>query len=585
MKTCLPITILLALVLATSVSAAQVGSIRLAYENGATVARIDVQGPFQFTHTTEVPKDGKPDRLIVDIVGASHTWGPKEWASLPQCSVTKLRIGQYSSKPEKVVRVVFELTKAPVYQADSDGKTITIRLTDASAKQFAAWSTGPAPTTAPVVPATATTPAPAVKPNPAPQTSTPAVAAAPKVENKPASQPTSHSTLAQQQPVTSKPTTPVAPASKPAATTTPAVKPAPVVASNENKPATPANTAPANKPTTVAPKVESKPAPTVAANNTTTTPSTSTAPATKPATVAPKVESKPAQTVASAPAKPATTPSQTVPQPTAAPAVKPSVTPETKPASPVVAQSTPKVEVKSTTHEVKPAVPATSAKPDQLAKAEQFKGPVTAPVTPAEKSAPQTPAVKSATPAVASTSNEAVANKPADVKPADAQQEKPASADTKVPAPEKPVFAEADDATGVSTPARQTARFRRSATASSRMKSSLVAEFPQRLVIKYENMGFRDPFATLIDDTRTYDTPIEKRLANVEGLRLVGILENASGDNRALFQDKRNFSYMLKAGDKVEKGYVLRVEADKVYFQIFEYGWSRTVALTFDNRD
>ncbi len=551
MKTCLPITILLALVLATSVSAAQVGTIRLAYENGATVARIDVQGPFQFTHTTEVPKDGKPDRLIVDIVGASHTWGPKEWASLPQCSVTKLRIGQYSSKPEKVVRVVFELTKAPVYQADSDGKTITIRLTDASAKQFAAWSTGPAPTTAPVVPATATTPAPAVKPNPAPQTSTPAVAAAPKVENKPAAQPTSHSTMAQQQPVTSKPTTPAAPASKPAATTTPAAKPAPVVASNDSKPATPAATTPASKPTTVAPKVESKPAP----------------------------------TVASAPAKPVTTTSQPAAQPTTAPAVKPAVAPETKPASPVVAQSTPKVEVKSTTPEVKPAVPATSAKPDQLAKAEQFKGPVTAPVTPAEKSAPQTPAVKPATPVVASTSNEAVANKPADVKPADAQQEKPASADTKVPAPEKPVFAEADDATGVSTPARQTARFRRSATASSRMKSSLVAEFPQRLVIKYENMGYRDPFATLIDDTRTYDTPIEKRLANVEGLRLVGILENASGDNRALFQDKRNFSYMLKAGDKVEKGYVLRVEADKVYFQIFEYGWSRTVALTFDNRD
>lgn len=608
MKTCLPITILLALVLATSVSAAQVGSIRLAYENGATVARIDVQGPFQFTHTTEVPKDGKPDRLIVDIVGASHTWGPKEWASLPQCSVTKLRIGQYSSKPEKVVRVVFELTKAPVYQADSDGKTITIRLTDASAKQFAAWSTGPAPTTAPVVPATATAPAPSVKPNPAPQTSTPAVAIAPKVENKPAAQPTSHSTMAQQQPVTSKPTTPAAPASKPAATTTPAAKPAPVVASNDNKPATPASSTPASKPTTVAPKVESKPAPTVAATNTTTTPSTTSAPATKPATVAPKVESKPAPTVASAPAKPVTTPSQPASkpaevapkveskpapvvasqpasQPTTTPAVKPAVTPETKPASPVVAQSTPKVEAKSTTPEVKPAIPATSAKPDQLAKAEQFKGPVTAPVTPAEKTAPQTPAVKPATPAVASTSNEAVANKPADVKPADAQQEKPASADTKVPAPDKPVFAEADDATGVSTPARQTARFRRSATASSRMKSSLVAEFPQRLVIKYENMGYRDPFATLIDDTRTYDTPIEKRLANVEGLRLVGILENASGDNRALFQDKRNFSYMLKAGDKVEKGYVLRVEADKVYFQIFEYGWSRTVALTFDNRD
>jgi hypothetical protein len=40
---------------------------------------------------------------------------------------------------------------------------------------------------------------------------------------------------------------------------------------------------------------------------------------------------------------------------------------------------------------------------------------------------------------------------------------------------------------------------------------------------------------------------------------------------------------MLQSGDKVQKGYVLRVESDRVYFQIFEYGWSRTVALHLDS--
>ncbi|MBK7143542.1 MAG: AMIN domain-containing protein [bacterium] len=631
MKTCLPITILLALVLATSASAAQVGSLRLAYENGATVARIDVQGPFQFTHATEVPKDGKPDRLIVDIIGATHSWGPKEWGSLPQCSVTKLRIGQYSSKPEKVVRVVFELTKAPVYQADSDGKTITIRLTDASAKQFAAWSSGPAPVAAPVVPAVTSAPAvanatqpavkpvvPATTPKPAVTTpsTTPAIASAPKADVKPAEKPANHSTFAQQQPVavkstpsTTQSTPPAAPATKPAVVNPPASKPAPTVAANEPK-STPATTpAPAVKPAVSAPKVESKPAPVVANADQKSVPPTASTQAVKPAVVAPKVESKPAPVVATAPAKSATTPTQpatatpaavspkveTKPapvvasQPTApSPAVKSATPVDVKPVAPVVAQATPKAEVKADAPAVKPVAPVVAAKPDQLAKADQFKAPVATQTTLADKAATQpNAAVKPVAPVVA-TANDVVANKPADVKPAATEAVKPQTADPVVKAPEKPVLADASDdadATGIATPARQTARFRRTATASARMKSSLVAEFPQRLVIKYENMGYRDPFATLIDDTRTYDTPIEKRLANVEGLRLVGILENSSGDNRALFQDKRNFSYMLKAGDKVEKGYVLRVESDKVYFQVFEYGWSRTVALTFDNRD
>lgn len=608
MKTCLPITILLALVLATSASAAQVGSIRLAHENGATVAHIDVQGPFQFTHTAEAPKDGKPDRLIVDIVGASHTWGPKEWSALPQCSITKLRIGQYSSKPEKVVRVVFELSKAPVYQADSDGKSITIRLTDNTVKPFAAWTSGPAPAAAPVVaPATApaapavannqpavkpTAPVATPKPTAAPQNPAPVVASAPKVESKPVDKTvTSHNALAQQpavvkqtQPV-SQPTAPAAsapksttPDSKPVVAQQPAAKPAPVVASNQQMKVAPvATAAPApSKPTTVVAANESKPA--------VTTP----APAAKPAAVAPKVEApkveaKPSPVVAANDSKSAVT--------TPAPATKPAVVApkaEVKSVTPSVAQVAPKVETKAVTPEVKAPAPVVASKPDQLVKAEQFKP--TAPTTPVEKAvAPTSPAVKPNTPVVASSDDDVddkVANTPAEAKPAaNADQPKVESGDAKVKAPEKPLLAEADDATGIATPARQTARFRRSTTASAKMKSSLVAEFPQRLVIKYENMGYRDPFATLIDDTRTYDTPIEKRLANVEGLRLVGILENATGDNRALFQDKRNFSFMLKAGDKVEKGYVLRVENDKVYFQIFEYGWSRTVALTFDNRD
>ena len=85
-----------------------------------------------------------------------------------------------------------------------------------------------------------------------------------------------------------------------------------------------------------------------------------------------------------------------------------------------------------------------------------------------------------------------------------------------------------------------------------------------------------------VSETKTYNNPIEKRIPNVEGLVLVGILESEVGANSALFGDKNGYGYILKEGDKVRKGYVLRVEHDRVYFQIFEYGWSRTVALNID---
>jgi hypothetical protein len=127
-----------------------------------------------------------------------------------------------------------------------------------------------------------------------------------------------------------------------------------------------------------------------------------------------------------------------------------------------------------------------------------------------------------------------------------------------------------------------TARFRRRPLSAAKIKGTMIAQFPQRLVIKYESNGARDPFATLIDDSRTFNSPTHQGVPNVDGLRLVGVIVARQGGNRALFIDKAGYSYMLKSGDKVRNGYVLRIESDRAYFQIFEYGWSRTVALKID---
>jgi hypothetical protein len=127
--------------------------------------------------------------------------------------------------------------------------------------------------------------------------------------------------------------------------------------------------------------------------------------------------------------------------------------------------------------------------------------------------------------------------------------------------------------------AKPTSRFRRAPSMPAKLKGTIVAKFPTRMVIKYKPGISRDPFATLIDDTRQNDGPMQRKTPDVETLRLVGVLESTGGKNRALLEDIDGYGYILKQGDKVKKGYVSRIDANKAYFQLFEYGWNRTVAL------
>lgn len=126
---------------------------------------------------------------------------------------------------------------------------------------------------------------------------------------------------------------------------------------------------------------------------------------------------------------------------------------------------------------------------------------------------------------------------------------------------------------------RPTSRFRREPVMPTKLKGTIVAQFPQRMVIEYAPGEFRDPFESLIDDTKGADEIRENRIPDVETSRLVGILESETGHNRALLEDIDGYGFILKPGDKVKKGYVDHIDSDKAFFQLFEYGWSRTIAL------
>ena len=110
-------------------------------------------------------------------------------------------------------------------------------------------------------------------------------------------------------------------------------------------------------------------------------------------------------------------------------------------------------------------------------------------------------------------------------------------------------------------------------------KGSLAAAFPKREVIRYRSYGKRDPFLPLV--SKSMSGYQNGDIPDIETLRLVGVLQSEYS-NMALLEDMEGYGYILQDGDKVKNGYVIQIYKDKVLFQISEFGWSRSVALSME---
>ena len=526
MRSFLTILCAVILVAATPAYSSKVKSIELEKANGFTVAKINVKGKVRFTHQTEIAKDGKPFRIIVDILSATHDLSAKTYEQLPDCRITSIRTSQYAVKPEKIVRIVLDMKGESTYRIESRNNSVFLFVHDKNSKPFATWSSDSYKESAP-----AKKPAVAAKPSSAkdePGNSSYAKIASinkaldedrksslESAESKPFIYPS------REQSTSKKPSSEVSvPKVKKPSTTKkmypPVIDDAPLKDSKSKtitKPEAKTSTsklAAADK-KTVTKKVAVKP-------SSLTKPSGSSVPSTK----------KEAIKTAKVTKKPSTAVSKPVPsKPTQAKQIK----------SKYKGKSATESKLKKTG----PPSSPNNAKSSKLAKSSS------------RKSTPKATLAKNSNAKKSSVSKK--------------KSRKPTT------------FAKTDKKAEKSS----TARFRRSPAQSRKIKGTMVAEFPKRLVIKYKGKRYRDPFETLINETRISNSLVEKRVPNVEGLKLVGVLQTAGESNRALFEDKDGFGYILSAGDKVQKGYVLRVDMEKVYFQIFEYGWSRTVALNMDS--
>jgi len=97
-----------------------------------------------------------------------------------------------------------------------------------------------------------------------------------------------------------------------------------------------------------------------------------------------------------------------------------------------------------------------------------------------------------------------------------------------------------------------------------------------RKLITYQPETRRDPFVPLTEreDMQFGEVPLPR----FENLKLVGIIRDTGG-NQALLEDEIGFGYILRSGDRIKNGYVLSVEENKAVFQVEEYGGYKTMTL------
>lgn len=101
---------------------------------------------------------------------------------------------------------------------------------------------------------------------------------------------------------------------------------------------------------------------------------------------------------------------------------------------------------------------------------------------------------------------------------------------------------------------------------------------PARSKIVYHTNGRRDPFLPLLQVGAAYNAAA---LPDVSNLRLVGMLHDVD-ESWGLFEDANGFGYILRKGDRVRNGRLNKLTQTRAYFQLNEFGWSRSVELELE---
>lgn len=545
-KLLLLLTIILVAAPLSAYATVQVTNLQMVKSGQFTELTIACSDKCDFTHQIVEQAANKPYRIVVDIKDAIHGLPQHAFANLPGATIKQIRTSQFSTEPEKIVRIVVDAAATVTYKVKAGDNGVTLMINTPNDQDFAAWSAvpGAAPVVASSQPA-APKPMPAIEGN---------EANAPKVDRSdPAKQnlqlagkPIDEGKLLNKKPTNSSTnqTPPTAGTSTPSPTVT-------------GDPALLETIYGANP-----------------SDSKQITPATTTKPAPATATTAAQPKSEPAKVVDSA----------VIPQLNK---------PGTQPAA------TPSESIKPPTSQ-KTALPDVKVNPKP--KFAENQPPAAGTVGTALRHTPNETAAESAPEVAQDDANATVKSKSEAVREKyQAQRDKSAgdesAAETSELAQNNDTPASLNKIDRIRLKYKRGIKFVQNEADEQRQAEELMevpteeyAEAPQvgpyneflpeREIVVYNTGGRLDPFEPLIEDAQKsagYD-----RIPDVESLRLVGVLLDKRS-SRALFEDANGYSYILQTGDRVKNGFVLSITEDRVVFQIRQYGWNRQVALDLED--
>lgn len=98
--------------------------------------------PFTLQHSTEIAKEGKPPRVILDCLDAEFSLPEHTFAKLPVKFIIGIRSSQYQATPEKIVRIVFDVKSSATYKVVENGENgkAVIAILSPQETDFPIWS-------------------------------------------------------------------------------------------------------------------------------------------------------------------------------------------------------------------------------------------------------------------------------------------------------------------------------------------------------------------------------------------------------------------------------------------------------------
>ncbi len=97
--------------------------------------------------------------------------------------------------------------------------------------------------------------------------------------------------------------------------------------------------------------------------------------------------------------------------------------------------------------------------------------------------------------------------------------------------------------------------------------------------IFYNSYGRRDPFKPITETSKAQDT-----LLDIAKAKLIGVMQDSLG-YVALVEDKEGNGFILRRGDRIKRGRVVRVTKDMAVFAISDFGFTRTVILKLEKEE